>query len=264
MSLFGLFTRATTYLLCGILSLGMLTPASATSQAESVPLKIIFSQYTPPYVFENDTGIVLDIVREALKESGYEIDPIYVPIGRGFELFSEKRVDGTAIIRENSGLEANYSDDFMQYHNHAFALSSRRYNLKNLNDLKNKTVIAFQNAHKYLGEEFGTVVMNNVNYKEMANQETQTLMLLLGRIDVAVMDESIFKYYRQKLIAEGKIATTVGYESFNLFPPTPYKTAFIDPSIRDSFNQQLQEMRADGRYDAIYRKYIEEYFMVKQ
>ena len=236
----------------------------AWGQVQARELKIIFSQYTPPYVFEDDKGIVVDIVREALKASGYHVVPVYVPIGRGFELFAEKRVDGTAIIRENSGLQANYSDDFMQYHNRAFTLKSRRHKLSKLEDLKDKTVVGFQNAHKYLDEDFARAVAANPNYKEMANQETQTLMLLLGRIDVAVMDESIFRFYREKLIAEGKAQRSVEYEAFPLFPPTPYKTAFIDARIRDAFNRELKAMRRDGRYDAIYRKYIDEYFMVKQ
>lgn len=248
-----------------LLALGLiLTSLPLLAQPVKPTLKIIFSQYTPPYVFENNTGIVVEIVREALKPSGYGIEPIYVPIGRGFELFAEKRVDGTVIIRENSGLLANYSDDFMQYHNHAFALSSRQYQLANLTDLKGKTIIAFQNAHKYLGESFGQSVIDNPNYKEIANQETQTLMLLLGRIDIAIMDESIFKFYREKLIAEGKVAATVNYDTFALFPPTPYKTAFTDPSVRDAFNRELAKMRKDGRYESIYRKYIEQYFAVKQ
>jgi polar amino acid transport system substrate-binding protein len=239
----------------------LLLPWGLTQARE---LKIIFSQYTPPYVFENDEGIVVDIVREALKARGYSVVPVYVPIGRGFELFANKRVDGTAIIRENSGLKANYSDDFMQYHNRAFGLKSRQLKIRKLADLRDKSVVGFQNGYKYLGEDFGRVVANNPNYKEMANQETQTLMLLLGRIDVAVMDESIFRFYREKLIAEGKAPSTAEYEIFPLFPPTPYKTAFIDAKVRDDFNRELSIMRRDGRYEAIYRKYIDEYFVVKQ
>lgn len=226
------------------------------NQAQGRELKIIFSQYTPPYVLEDGRGIVVDIVREALRGGGHTIAPVYVPMGRGFELFAENRVDGTAIIRENSGLHANYSDDFMRYHNCAVTLKSRQIKLKSLDDLKGKTVIAFQNANKYLGESFGRVVANDPSYKEIANQETQTLMLLLGRIDVAIMDESIFRFYRNKLIKEGKVSPSTEYEVFYLFPPTPYKTAFIDASVRDIFNRELTAMRRDGRYQAVYRKYI--------
>ncbi len=248
-------------LLSALLLIGFALPWGSVHARD---LKIIFSLYTPPYVFEDGKGIVVDIVKAALEPAGYRVVPVYVPIGRGFELFAEGRVDGTAIIRENSGLKANYSDDFMQYHNRAFALKSRKLTLHNFADFGSMTVVGFQNADKYLGDAFYRAVVSKPSYKEMANQETQTLMLLLGRIDIAVMDESIFRFYREKLIAEGKAPRSVAYDVFPLFPPTPYKTAFVDAKVRDDFNRGLAAIRQNGRYEAIYRQYIEQYFTVKQ
>ena len=225
-------------------------------------LRIIFSKYTPPYVFEDGTGIVVDIVRTALQAGGHTVKPLYVPIERGFKMFAEKQVDGTTIIQESSGLKAEYSDPFMQYHNRAFVLKSRNVAIRSFADLSDKSVVAFQNADKYLGHEFGLAIGANPRYKEMAQQEAQTHMLLLGRIDVAVMDESIFRFYRQKLIAERKAKQEQEYVGYDIFPPTPYKAAFHDPSIRDDFDRAISAMRRDGRYDAIYAKYAERYFPV--
>lgn len=236
----------------------------ASNQVLSAELKIIFSKYTPPYVFEDGAGIVVDIVRTALAANGHTVKPVYVPIERGFKMFADKQVDGTTIIQESSGLKAEYSDNFMQYHNRAFVLKSRNLNIRNLADLKDKSVVSFQNADKYLGEDFARAVANNRRYKEMAQQEAQTQMLLLGRIDVAVMDESIFRYYRQKLIAEGKADPAQEYIGYDILPPTPYKAAFTDRKVRDDFNKAIAAMRKDGRYDAIYRKYTEQYFAIKK
>ena len=124
-------------------------------------LKIIFTKYTPPYVFEDGTGIVVDIVRTALETSGHKVKPVYVPIDRGFKMFAERQADGTTIIQESSGLKAEYSEHFMQYHNFAFALKSRNLSIRSVADLKGKSVVAFQNAGKYLGEEFGRAVAGN-------------------------------------------------------------------------------------------------------
>ncbi len=41
------------------------------------PIRVIFSSYTPPYVFENGNGIVIDIVTEALKPAGYNVVPVF-------------------------------------------------------------------------------------------------------------------------------------------------------------------------------------------
>ena len=234
------------------------------SYAGAQDLKIIFPKYTPPYVFENDTGILVDIVRTALAASDYKIKPIYVPIGRGLKMFSEKQADGTTIIQENSGLNVYYSENFMQYHNRAYALKSRNFEIHSVADLKGKSIIGFQNADKSLGEEFRQIATRNTKYKEMAQQEAQVQVLLLGRTDIAVMDESIFHYYRQKLVNEGKITKDEEYVSFEIFPPTPYKAAFNDPKIRDAFNKGIAAMRKDGRYEAIYRKYNAQYFAIKK
>jgi len=227
-------------------------------------LRIIFTQYTPPYVFEDGTGILVEIVRTALEASGHTVKPIYVPIGRGFKMFAEKQADGTTIVQESSGLKAAYSDDFMQYHNRAFALKARNLQIRSIADLKDLSVVSFQNAEKYLGEEFRRAVAGNPKYREIAQQDAQIHMLLLYRIDVAVMDESIFRFYRQKLIEEKKAERAQEYVAFNIFPPTPYKAAFHDSKVRDGFNRAITAMRKDGRYDAIYKKYAERYFPIEK
>lgn len=245
-------------------SLFLLSFFLAHSCASAQDLTIIFTKYSPPYVFENDTGIVVEIVRTALEDKGYKIKPVYVPIGRGFKMFSDKQVDGTTIIQENAGLQAYYSDDFMQYHNLAFALKSRNFDIRSITDLRGKSILSFQRADVSLGEEFRKIATRNSKYKEIAQQEAQVQVLLLGRTDIAVMDENIFHYYRQQLITEGKADKNQEFIGFKIFPPTPYKAAFKDPQIRDAFNKGIAAMRKDGRYEAIYRKYNGQYFPIRK
>lgn len=230
---------------------------------QSAELKIAFGQYTPPYVFEDGTGIAVDIVRMAMKEGGYQIEPVYVPIERGYKMFAAHQVDGTTIIQESTGIAAAYSKPFMSYHNRAYSLKSRNLGITRMSDLAGKTVVAFQSASKFLGPEFAQVSAANPEYKEIAQQQAQTQMLLLGRIDVAVMDEAIFRYYRQVLIAKGKVDSGVEFIGYELFTPTYYQAAFKDPAVRDAFDRGIAAMRQDGRYQGIYRKYTEQYFPVK-
>ncbi len=241
-----------------------LTEAAAdNSPADKLkPIRVIFGSYTPPYVFEQGNGIVIDIVTEALKPMGYKVVPVFLPLGRGFKMFADRKIEATSIIKKNSGLKnAFYSDYFMQYHNYAITLKSGP-RVDSMDDLANMDVIAFQNAHLYLGETYGQLVSSNPNYKELPNQEIQVLMLLSGRTDVAVMDKSIFRFYKNKLISEGKVSVNVAVVLNNLFEPTRYRTAFIDYHIRDAFNQGLKILRKSGRYDEIYENYIDKYFEI--
>lgn len=237
-----------------------------SAQAEEKSISVVFSGSTPPYVIkENDSGIVIDIVREALAQRGYRVTPVYLPIGRGSKMFAERKVDATSIIKKSSGLKnAHYSGYFMQYHNFAFALKTpgRRVHIESVADLGGLDVIAFQYAHRYLGEEFGAAVKDSPHYREFADQETQVRMLLKGRTDVAVMDRSIFEFYKRKLIAEGDVPADVQVMRFDLFAPSKYRTAFVEATVRDEFEKGLQALRDSGRYAEIYRYYTERYFEV--
>jgi len=246
------------------LSLFLLSFAISSHAALARDLKIVFLEYTPPYVIDQSSGISIELMREALKPSGNNIVPIRLPIGRGYELFAKGRADGTANILESSRLPVYYSDDFIRYHNKAFALKTGRQVIKGISDLKKKKIVAFQYARKNLGEEFSRVTLGYYNYREMSNQKKQTLLLLEGKVDIAIMDESLFKFYRGKLVSEGKIPSSVEVDSFPLFPPTSFKAAFLDEDVRNEFNRGLATLRRNGRYEAIYRKYVEEYFTIKQ
>lgn len=227
-------------------------------------LKIIFLKHTPPYVIDESHGIVIDLMREALQPSGYTIEPIPLPIGKGFDLFSKGRVDGTANVEENTDLDVYYSSDFIRYHNKAFALKSRSLRIKNIADLKGKKVVAFQRARKSLGKEFGRTMIGNYSYREMSNQESQVNLLLQGEADIAILDESIFQFFRGKLIAEGKVPATVEVDTFEIFQPTIFKAAFLERKVRNDFNRGLGTLRRNGRFAAIYKQYVEDYFSVKQ
>lgn len=228
-------------------------------------INVVFSYSTPPYAFKDGSGIVLSLVKEALAYKGHTINPVYVNMGRAFELFREGHVDANPIIQTSSGLEAFYSDDFMQYHNAAFILKKKHIKIDKIEDLKDLHTIAFQNAHVYLGEEFGEIAkVADKKYIEIADQKQQVSMLLNGRTEVAIMDRHIFTFYKNLLIQEKKVDENIEVELIELFPPTPYKAAFKDEKIRDDFNEGIKYLKKSGKYDEIYDIYSKKYFKVEQ
>lgn len=237
------------------------------TQAQAGELKVVFSSYTPPYVFQSTEelapGILVEIVQEAFAGTGYTIKPVFLPLGRGFKLLEEGKVDGLSISTTELGLNAYYSDISIEYHNFAIGLADRALEISSTEDLRGKSIIAFQKADTYLGSAFAAAVAGNPDYIEMANQENQVHMLLKGRIDLAVMDRSIFMYYRNKLIREGKVDDGVKYRLFDLFSPSRYRAAFHDEAIRDLFNRGLKRLHESAQYEAIYTKYIHDFYVYR-
>ena len=228
-------------------------------------IQVAFSPSTPPYVFKNETGITVDIVKESLAIKGHLLTPIFVSIGRGFKLFKDGYIDATTIIKKNSGLDAFYSDYFMQYHNAIFALRSNHYRINSLSQLSDYYLIGFQNAHKYLGKEFESVIQKSKNkYNEVPDQKMQVLKLLKGHTDIIVMDRHIFKFYKQELISEGKVPKNIQTTLYELFPPTKYRVSFKDERLLNDFNAGLHILKESGRYDEIYHYYSSQYFKVRK
>lgn len=241
---------------------------SISHLAEARELSIVFSSYTPPYVFQSKTGekpgILVEIIQQSLIGADHSIKPMFLPLGRDVKLLEEKKVDGVSVSQRKLGLKAHYSDYHIQYHNFAIGLEAKQLPIRRISDLKGRSIIAFQKADTYLGDEFKAMVANNPNYSEMANQENQVHMLLKGRIDIAVMDKSIFQFYRNKLINEGKITADIMVRFYNLFEPSRYRAAFSDKTVRDQFNQGLERLKKSGDYNAIYDKYLLDYFVYQK
>ena len=133
----------------------------------------------------------------------------------------------------------------------AVTRADRKLNIDSIADLKGKSVIAFQTEQTVLGSDFGEVMSAQPSYIEMAMQERQVDMLMLGSVDVIVLDRNIFNYFkgRKEKYAEDK---TVFHE---LFPSTSYRAAIPDPNLRMEFNKALRAFIQDGRYQVLLDSY---------
>lgn len=236
-----------------LLALLLLLTLGGNSHGDEISMVIGLA--LPPYVIaETDTGMELEVVREALAHEGHTLVPVYVPFWRVLAMLEQGNTDAAMTINESSGVSGvYYSDSHITYRNAAIALAARRYPIHKIRDLEHYSILAFQNASKYLGEEFTLMSANNPQYREIARQAKQITMLYSGRIDLVVMDVNIFRYYRQ---LEMKVATDADIEQFALFPPSPFKVAFSRKDWRDSFNRGLKHLRDSGRYQAIINRFI--------
>lgn len=245
------------------ISLILLIGAILSLSAQEV--RVVFSRTTPPFVFKDDTGITVDIVKEALAYKKHTVRPLFVDIAKGVEMFKDGLADANSMVQEDMDMKAYYSDVFMQYQNAIYALASSKIELRKLEDIKNYYSIAFQNAHQYLGKEFGEAAKNaGDRYRELADQKQQVHMFFEGRTDIIILEDNIFTFYRDMLIDEDKIAPDIKVKRFDFFSPTKYQVSFRDRKLRDDFNEGLRAIRANGTYDAIYEKYGKKYFEIKR
>ncbi len=219
-------------------------------------IKMAIGLSLPPYVItENNSGLEVDLVRAALAVKGHTFAPVYVPFARVAPTIEQKQADGALTVTESSGLTAVfYSESHITYQNMAMSLKDANLTIKNVGDLKGKSMAAFQNAKIYLGADFKKIAdENGSSYNEIANQENQVAMLFIGRAQVAIADINIFKYFKERV---KNADTSKEYVLHEIFAPTNYKVAFSDKQVRDDFNAGLKEIKANGQYQKIFSQYI--------
>ena len=208
----------------------------------------------PPYnIAEDNSGMEYEIVKEALQNKGYEIQPKYVPLSRVKAEIADKTVDGAFPIMKESGARAFYSVPHMIYENVAVSLQKNHFGMKSIQALRDRSVVAFQDATRYLGKDFGAMAGTNPRYREITHQELQINLLYSGHCEIIVMDKNIFHYYRHRN-QQVDIRQPVTID--RLFIPSPYSVAFLEEKTCDDFNDALKQLRESGRYHEIIVKYI--------
>ena len=242
-------------LACGVLA-AVFSLAFDVAPSSSGPkeLRMAVGLALPPYnIPETDSGIEMDIVREALKMKGYVVKAKYLPFARVRRELMNCEVDGALTINPNSGIQAFYSDEHLICQNVVVTLKQNAFHIHEIADLKDKSVLAFQNATLYLGKDFSAMADQNAKYWEIAKQEIQINRLYTNRVDVIVLDKNIF-YHHQK--HNDRVDTSQAIDIWHIFPPTPFSVAFVNEKVRDDFNEGLKQLRESGRYDEIVKKYI--------
>jgi polar amino acid transport system substrate-binding protein len=212
-----------------------------------------------PYIIsKNDTGIELDIIKLALKNSGYkQIKIKYLPFLRVTSSLKNKKIDAATTINEYSGLKnVYYSNTHITYQNVLITLKSNKVDITKLDNLKDLKIVAFQNAHKYLGKQYKQLIPTMKFYQELADQKLQVKLLFAKRVDGIILDINIFKHIKT-LIKDVDIDTNSKINIIKIFPKTNYKVAFLDKTIRDKFNIELNKIKKNGIYDKIFLKYIQ-------
>lgn len=218
-------------------------------------VKIAVGLALPPYFMKNkNKGMEMDIIKEALKTQNHTLKVSFVPFSRINNSLKKKKIDCVSPILERSGIKAYYSKSHVTYQNFAISLSKNNIKVNSINDLKDKKIVAFQNASVYLGDKYKKVVSGNKKYKEKAKQLLQAKLLYNQRTDVVISDINIFKFFSNKL--DNKIKKNMKITYHPIFKKTNYQVAFNDEKLKDQFNKGLKIIKNNGIYKNIIEKYI--------
>jgi polar amino acid transport system substrate-binding protein len=234
--------------------------------AQAKEVKVLFSFAIPPYVMKDAggteaSGFEYEIVKAALAAKGHTIKPVFIAMGAIPKMLKEQQADGaqrgSPDLKEADGFF--YADEpAVTYQDVAITLKKNNLAVNSAADLKGKSVSTFQGASNFLGPDFAAAVKGNPNYTETSDEKRRVMQLYANGVQVYVGDINVYKYY--KASASG-VDTGQEVAVHKIFAPSNQQfnnPVFRDKQIRDDFNAGLKQIKGNGQYKQIIKKYLNE------
>lgn len=223
--------------------------------AKTVTMAI--SASIPPYfIKEINSGIEWEIIRESFGKVGYEVEPTFFLPAQRVLAFQKKEVQCASTVARSNVKGVAYSDTVIRFENVAISLEKNNITINGLDDLRGRNIISFVGARNAFGDEFTKIVKDNRRYRERLKNDIIPVLIYRNRVEVAVTDLNIFKYFRNKMSSsiDRKQSITI----HRIFPPKEYGLVCHDAAIIKEFNRGLAEVRRTGLYEAIVEKYTKD------
>ena len=227
--------------------------------AWSAEVTMAFGLSLPPYVIsESNSGMEMDIIREALAFRGHTLKPVYVPLARVPEEFKTEEIqavqrDGGTNLTPSGGIYSNMVS--ITYHDVIVTLKERGLTVKTPDDLAKLSVVAFQGAINHYPKWLQPVKAAG-KYYEQKDQLLQVKSLHVGRCDAILGDRNIVQYFTNQALKDGSFRV-LPTELHEFTEPYGYNPAFKDPKIRDDFDAGIKHLQETGRYQEIINSYLQ-------
>lgn len=234
-----------------------------TFPAAAAELKIAFATDRPPYCFRKDNldqGIEIDLLRQIMGQAGHTIKIITIPKIRLIKAVKDKEVDAAATVQDNKDLQLYFSDPYLEFQNVVISKSSRAIELRSLQDLKQFSFIIWQDGWKNLGAEFEATYRPDANgifpknYNQAFNQLSQNKMFWADRVQLIIIDKTIFEHNQRQLASEFDTSAPLTYHDL-IKTKTAYSVVFRDANLHQQFNEGLKKIRNNNTYQKIIDSY---------
>ncbi|MEZ9142627.1 MULTISPECIES: substrate-binding periplasmic protein [unclassified Shewanella] len=210
------------------------------------------SSIKPFFFVDEQRGLQYELLQAALATSHVKLGQVtFASNLRALRLVKTKKID--CIINSPANSEGLFlTQSLIDYQNSVFYLSKNQLAIDSVQDLKNVSLVGFQNASQYLGQEFLEIAKTHSNYIEVANQKNQVLMLFRERIQAIILEERIFDYYRSQI--DSQIKSPVEVTKVKLFGQAPRYIACHDPETAILVNEAISQLKQTNLYQDILLK----------
>ncbi|WP_434952818.1 substrate-binding periplasmic protein [Shewanella sp. HL-SH4] len=223
---------------------------AAEPRSNNIPITFTTSSSIEPYFFvDQKGGLQYHLLASALQMSHLKLGSItYATNLRALRLVKTKQVD--CIINAPATDDGLFlTQSLIEYQNSLFYLTKNKLKIDTISDLKKYSLISFQNASQYLGDEFIEVSKQHQDYTEIASQQSQVLMLFGEHTQMVILEQRIFDYYRHKI--QHKIKHPYEVTQVILFDSAPRYIACHDQQTAILVDEAIAQLKQSNLYQQI-------------
>jgi ABC-type amino acid transport substrate-binding protein len=210
-----------------------------------------------PFVIKEWSGIFPDLMREALKRLGHTMEPFQFPSRRfDFDPLGQFADLDLFVGTPVSHRADNFYAALYEFSNVAVSLSASRLDIRSVDDLRGKDIVAFNNAGLHLKQPFTALyereLKNSPLYHEVENQHAQFRMLLEGRTQVILLDRTMVRYRASQF----GVQDMKGLKLHEIFPAT--NTVYAvgrDAEFIRRLEESFKAMHRDGSFRKVLAAY---------
>jgi polar amino acid transport system substrate-binding protein len=207
------------------------------------------------------SGMTPDLLREALRRIGCELEFVELPWARAVQQLAQGRLDLLGEVTRTPEREryALYSEEFRTDETRLYVRrpDAHRWPVRTLAELAYAHLKVAVEIGEVLNPEFDRARRDPAFRSalvEVSRRESQWAMLAAGRVDAVLADAQV----AGARIARGDLPVPiVAHPDFLLRSPSyvAFSRTRVDPERVALFNAALKTMHADGSYAAILRRY---------
>ena len=225
-----------------------------SAQLQGAALKVLSSE-GPPHTIKHaqHNGIDIDMLKWTLNLLGHQTELHFVGLGRAEKLLKSGGFDVMVPIFMAQDSENFYiSDPLVMYRPMVFSLVKNQLSPRSISDLKGHSIITFQGATRYFGEQFAQLSQSE-QYREEADMSVIADLLAKDRYDYAVLDRYMFYYFYRQFDKTRSISL---FNEHALIAPVSASAAFKSEQIRDQVNALIGNQAYQRQYKKTVIKYL--------
>ncbi|MBI0581331.1 transporter substrate-binding domain-containing protein [Neobacillus cucumis] len=236
----------------------VLFPFTAYQESNKV-IRIAGDNKFPPFEYLSGSGVYtgfnVDVMNAISIQTGIKIEYYPMPWNQALKALKSGKVDAIQGMKDSPSRRKTYafSNDYFISSQAIFVLKNNMY-IRQMDDLEGKKVAVQKSdvSNDLLNK------VKNVHLIKTDNQQAAVQLLLEGKADAFVGNRITGQYVLQKSGKQSYIKI-VGDE----INPTSYSIAVLpkNKALLTIFNKGLSQIKKDGTYEKIVKKWFGEYIM---